>query len=915
VNFGTGAVGLYAAYVYSYLRQGQFLQPIPGLPATVGIGTSSLGFFPAFALSLLVAAVLGALLYVLVFRPLRSAPALTKLVASIGVMITLSGVLAVQAGSVTIATAQIFPSTVFHVGDVGVQANRLLLALVICGIAIVLALGFRYTRFGLAAMATSETEKGAIVTGLSPDRIALVSWMLGAMVAATAGILIAPIVPLDPVSYTLFIVPALATAMIGGFSKLLPVVAAGLVIGMLQSEVAYLQSQHSWIPQSGVPELIVLAFVIGYLVFRGRPLPGRGAIVLRSLGRAPRPRHLLAPTVIGVAVTLALLVGTSGGDRSAIISSMIWAIVALSLVVVTGYAGQVSLGQVTLAGVGAFTVSQLTTRLGVPFPIAPLLGACAAVVIGVLLGLPALRVRGLYVAVATLSMAVFVDAFWFQNESFAGGGTNGQTGVGNPSIFGWNLGVGAGYSYPRVTFGVVCLVFLVLVTLAVAWLRTGRLGAAMLAVRANERSAAASGINVTRTKILAFAIASFIAGLGGSLLAYQQMTASEASYEPIAGLSLVAVVYVTGITSVSGGLLAGVLASGGIIYQLLNQYVSSISNWYSALTGIGLVLTMIMNPEGVVAGFHRIADKWHAGWLRRHADLAVAASIDKSSPSISTSGLMPDFVLSATRDGPLLRLEHISVNFGPIQAVRDVTFSIEPGTIVGLIGPNGAGKTTLLDAISGFSSASGSVLFEGVPLGDLNPHDRARYGIGRTFQGVDLYEDMSVAENIVVGEEAGRRRWGPAAGVAGGSLNFLTRRKRHGGHDQMLDWVCDLLSLGELRDRPVKEISHGQRQLVSVARALSGGPRLVLLDEPAAGLDSSETEWLGEHLQRVSAMGLTILLIDHDMSFVLSNCDVVHVMDLGRLIASGPPAEIQVNQRVADAYLGTGRAPKGRAIP
>jgi len=311
VNFGTGAVGLYAAYVYSYLRQGQFLQPIPGLPATVGIGTSSLGFFPAFALSLLVAAVLGALLYVLVFRPLRSAPALTKLVASIGVMITLSGVLAVQAGSVTIATAQIFPSTVFHVGDVGVQANRLLLALVICGIAIVLALGFRYTRFGLAAMATSETEKGAIVTGLSPDRIALVSWMLGAMVAATAGILIAPIVPLDPVSYTLFIVPALATAMIGGFSKLLPVVAAGLVIGMLQSEVAYLQSQHSWIPQSGVPELIVLAFVIGYLVFRGRPLPGRGAIVLRSLGRAPRPRHLLAPTVIGVAVTLALLVGTS----------------------------------------------------------------------------------------------------------------------------------------------------------------------------------------------------------------------------------------------------------------------------------------------------------------------------------------------------------------------------------------------------------------------------------------------------------------------------------------------------------------------------------------------------------------------------------------------------------------------------
>jgi ABC-type multidrug transport system fused ATPase/permease subunit len=147
---------------------------------------------------------------------------------------------------------------------------------------------------------------------------------------------------------------------------------------------------------------------------------------------------------------------------------------------------------------------------------------------------------------------------------------------------------------------------------------------------------------------------------------------------------------------------------------------------------------MIMNPEGVVAVFHRLADKWHANWLRRHANLVVAASdsfTDNFSPSISASGLMPDFVLSSTRDGPLLRLEHISVNFGRIQAVDDVTFSIEPGTIVGLIGPNGAGKTTLLDAISGFSPTSGSVLFEGVPLDGLNPHERARSGISRTFQG------------------------------------------------------------------------------------------------------------------------------------------------------------------------------------
>jgi len=827
------------------------------------------------------------------------------------VMVTLSGVLAVQVGSATIVTSPIFPSSTIDVGHVGVQTNRILLALVVCAIATALALGFRYTRFGLAAKATSETEKGAIVTGLSPDRIALASWMVGAMVAATAGILIAPIVPLDPISYTLFIVPALAAAMIGGFSKLLPVVVAGLVIGMLQSEVAYLQTFYSWIPQSGVPELIVLALVIGYLVFRGRPLPDRGAIVLRSLGRAPRPRHPVVPTLVGMVIALALLVGTSGGDRSAVITSMIWAIVALSLVVVTGYAGQVSLGQVTLAGVGAFTLSQVTTHLGIPFPIAPLLSACAAVVIGVVIGLPALRVRGLYVAVATLSMAVFVDAFWFQNTNLAGGGTNAQAVVGNPSLFGWNLGVGAGYSYPRITYGVVCLLCLVLVALGVGRLRTGRLGTAMLAVRANERSAAASGINVVRTKILAFAIAAFIAGLGGSLLAYQQTTASEASYEPIAGLSLLAVVYVAGITSVSGGLLAGVLASGGIIYELLNQHLSAMSKWYATLTGVGLVLTMIMNPEGMVAGFHHLADKWHANWLRRRKSLNVAEPktfVDGPVPEPSGTGPMPGPV-SASSDGPLMRLEHIAVQFGSLQAVNDVSFSVDTGTIVGLIGPNGAGKTSFLDAISGFSSASGSVLFEGVPLEALTPHERARSGIGRTFQGVDLYEDMSVAENIVVGEEAGRRRRSKSS-LEGRSSDQRRGRKRRGHDDEMLDWVCELLALDELRDRPVKELSHGQRQLVSVARALSGGPRLVLLDEPAAGLDSSESEWLGEHLQRVSAMGVTVLLIDHDMSLVLSICDVIHVLNLGQLIASGSPSEIQADPQVAEAYLGTSRSPK-----
>jgi ABC-type branched-subunit amino acid transport system ATPase component/branched-subunit amino acid ABC-type transport system permease component len=882
VNFATGAIALYTAYTYAFLRLGKLLIPFPWLPTTVGLPFTP-GLWASLLLALVVAMVMGAALYLLVFRPLRAAPAVAKAVASLGITVVLQAMLAQKVGTTPVNTPHIFPNRAVTIDHHNVNEQILWLAATIVALTLVLWLAYRFTRFGLATRAVAETEKGAVVTGLKPDRIALANWAISAVVAGIGGILIAPIAPIIPVTYTLYVVPALAATLVAGFVSLPIAVGAGLGIGAVNSELTFLQAQHNlkWLSASAAAALVPLALILGYLVFRGRPLPSRGALILQTLGRAPRPRSLAAPALASGVIGLVALLVTNGGHRGAVTTSLILGIVALSLVVVTGLAGQVSLAQLTLAGVGAFALNRLTFNMGVPFPWAPLLAAVFAMIVGVVVGLPALRIRGLPVAVVTLALAVAVDSFWFNSPYLT---NNSNTTVTSPRLLGLNLAVGEGRSQNRLAFGVMCLIVLLVTGIGVACLRRSRLGAAMLAIRANERSAAAAGVDVARTKVLAFAIAAFIAGLGGALLAYQQTRANEPAFNPIFGLGLFASVYLAGITSLAGGVLAGLLASGGIVFTLITEHVK-IGAWYDALTGVLLILTVVKNPEGIAAGFHVLADRLHA---RRSSVAERAAPL--------ADPVVVDSVDTIPSDGAVvLAVEGVSVRFGGVVAVADVSFDVAEGQIVGLIGPNGAGKTTLLDAISGFTPSDGNVTFMGAPLNGLRPHERIRRGLGRTFQGIELYEDLTVAENIVVGEEAARR---------GGS--HVPQIDTHGASN--VEVLCHLLGLADVVERPAKELSQGQRQLVSVARALAGRPRVILLDEPASGLDSTESQWLGERLRRVRATGVTVLMIDHDMHLVLDVCDTIHVLDLGRLIASGTPADIKSNPVVAAAYLGDAHA-------
>ena len=562
---------------------------------------------------------------------------------------------------------------------------------------------------------------------------------------------------------------------------------------------------------------------------------------------------------------------TSRSYRAAITTSMILATITLSLVVITGYAGQISLAQLTLAGAGAFALNRLTLNMHVPFPIAPLLAGVVAMVIGVTVGLPALRVRGLPVAIVTFALAVTLQSFWFQNAKLSNGD---HTEVVAPKLFGLNLAVGVGKDQNRFAFGAMCLVVLLLTGASVAWLRRSSLGAAMLAVRANERAAAAAGIDVSRTKVAAFAIGSFIAGLGGSMLAYQQTRANESSFSPVAGLFFFGSAYLAGITSINGALTAGFIGLGGVFYTLITKNFHP-GLWYEAAMGCVLVFNVVKYPEGLSTQFHETMERVANRREARHPRLALR-------PLASTPHQAS---VAAISGRPALILESVGVRYGGVVAIDSVSLNVPEGLIVGLIGPNGAGKTTLIDAISGYAQATGKVTFDGHPLDGLKPRQRIRAGLGRTFQSIELYDDLSVRENIAVGEAAVRH--GSARGT-----------------NRSIEELCQLLDIADFIDRPLREMSHGQRQLVSIARALAGAPKLLLLDEPAAGLDTGESQLLGERLRTVRDAGVTILLVDHDMHLVLSLCDYIHVLDLGSLVASGNPEEVKANPIVAAAYLG-----------
>jgi branched-subunit amino acid ABC-type transport system permease component len=605
INFSAPALATYGAYTYAYLRSsGGYFIPVPGLPEFISLG-GPLPLGPAFALAAASTGLLGLIMYWLVFRWMINALPIARIVASLGVMIVIEAVIGIRLGTGAMLVGDIFPPAIWRVGGLGIPVNRIYLTLTIVCVATAMWALSRYTSFGLKTRAVADNNRAAGLVGISPHLIASANWVLGAVVAGCSGILIAPILPLTPGGYTFFIVSALAAALVGGFAKLAPAVATGLVIGIAQSEITKLQT-FSWFPQGDIGDAIPVVLIIIVLFARSRAIPERAALFKQVLPSSPRPRAILSQAVAGLVVLVGVSALVNQQYRAGFMTSMTFAILALSWVVVAGYGGQISLAQLSLAGVSAFTVSSLSTDFNLPFIVAVLAGAVAAVIAGLIFGLPAIRIRGMSLAIVTLGAAVAIQSMWFNNINYTGGPQGAR--VRSPSFFGIDIGVGSGASYPRLSYAVVLAIALVIVCLFVASVRRSRLGGQMLAVRANDRAAAAGGLNVTVVKLISFGLGALIAGLAGGLMAYQSGSVSEPSFDVFLGLSFFAVIYLCGITSITGALMAGVAAPGGIFFVVLSEHVS-VGGYYSLVTGLLLIDAAIRYPEGISGALRHIANR------------------------------------------------------------------------------------------------------------------------------------------------------------------------------------------------------------------------------------------------------------------------------------------------------------------
>ena len=619
INFAQAAIAAWGAYVYAELSSaGTFVLPIGHIQLG---GPWSAG--PAFIVGVASAAVLGLVLHVIVFRPLHAAPPLAKVVATVGLLLALEALITLRFGTDPIAVAPLLPSANVSVAGLSFSESVLWLA----GLSLLVMAGLwswgRYSRTGIATRAAMENERAASLTGYSPDRLAAVTWVLASAVAAAVVILATPSTGLTADEIVLFVVPAVACALVGRLTSVPLACAAGLGLGVIESELTLL-SAKSWWPHwatVGVTDSVPFLIVIVALFVLGPRIPTRGGLDVQLLPPVARPNVRPGRVAILVGCGALSLLLTTGAYRFGVITSMIVAIIALSLVVLTGLVGQISLAQAAVAGTAGFALSKIGT--GLPFPISTLAASLLAALLGVSIGIPALRIRGAQLAAVTLAAAVAIEQFVFNNPSFSP--INGNS-IPDPHIFGLDLAVRRGTDLARLPFGLMILFVLVLATLAVANLMRSASGRAMLAVRSNERAAAAVGIDVAATKLLAFGLSAFLAGLAGTLIGYSRGQLSGESFTVFVGLAFLAFAYLGGITSIDGALIAGTLAPLGIGYVVLNQVVS-LGQYYTLVAGLALVLVAMLNPGGIAAQTRTNAKAVRALLARRRGAALVAQEV------------------------------------------------------------------------------------------------------------------------------------------------------------------------------------------------------------------------------------------------------------------------------------------------
>ena len=863
VNFAQGAIGMVGAYIV-YLSHGD------GIPVSV-----------ALALGIGFGAAISAATHLFVMRPLRHAPAVSRLVATLGILTVCLALGEQLWGDGARLIDRLLPTdSVRLFNDVVVGKDRLL----ILGIAVVvtaaLAVVYRTTKFGLATSAVAESPRATSAQGISPDVVATVNWALGGALAVAAAVLIVNVTGLQVLELTLLVVPALAAALVGGFRSFPLTLMGALVIGILESEVAYLQVEvgTSALLQ-GAADSVPFLVIIAVLVLRGHDLPLRGDALEKP---AELGTGVVRPSwaVLLTAAALSVAVLAPSGWVQALTTTAAFGIILLSLVVVTGYTGQLSLAQVALSGIGAWIAARLVATQGVPFELAALAGVAGAIPIGVLVGLASLRTRGVNLAVATLGLALLLERQVLGNSDLTGGELGTQ--VGAPSFLGIDLDT---LKHPA-RYAALAIVLFLLASLAVARLRRSQTGRRLVAVRTNERAAAALGVSVFGAKLYAFGLGSALAALGGILLAFETPTVTfTPTFDVFGSISAVVYAVIGGVGAALGALAGAVLAPGSVGAKLSSLLGTNVDELFRLFGGLLLLTVLLQAPDGLVLFYRKLVLQLGAR-LRPQWQLVRQSSV----------GLTEE---KHVRPAPAtLTLHRLTVRFGGVTALDAVSLTLSPGEVVGLIGPNGAGKTTLIDAVTGYvAPTAGTVLLDDRAIDEWSPRRRAVAGLGRSFQSLELFDSLTVAENLQIACDP-RDRW-----------HYLSDLIHPGRARLTAAAVAAVRELGlhdELASRP-SELPYGRRRLVAIARAVANGPSVLLLDEPAAGLDREERDELARVIRALAdEWGVPVLLVEHDVPLVLETCDRIAVLDFGVKIAEGSPDEIAHNPAVVASYLGAG---------
>ena len=848
VNFAQGGFALVAGYAYHDLH-------------------GHLPIWLAVLIPVALAAACGLITELAVMWPMRRSSPLAKVIATLGVLAVITECAQLRYGDQQRFVDGFLPTQGINIGtSIILPADRLWLFVIAAGLTAMLWAWSRFSRFGLATSAVGENQDAVAALGWSPRMVAGVNSTLGAALAGLAGVLLVPLSSVSPAAFALTIVPALCAALVGGFSSFTLTLAGALIIGVLESQTT------RWIPGPGWNVGVPFMVVIAILVLRGRALPLRSFLSDRLPAVGTGAIH--AGWCAGfVAVAAASLFVFPSSWTSAVTTSAIFAIVALSLVVVTGYAGQISLAQYALAGMGALFSSRLAAVLGLSFPLALVLGIACTVPVGILVSLPALRARGVNLAVATLGLAVVMQSVILGNPEFTGGLMGTQ--IRPPSLFGLNV---ESISHPQ-RYGMVCLGLLLVASLVVANIRRGRSGRQLLAVRDNERAAASIGVNVMAAKVYAFAVGSGLAALGGVLIAFRNPAVEFSQFSALGSITAVMLTVIGGVGYIAGAAMGGALVGGGIVEDILLRFVN-LSGVWALVIGALLVVQIVLVPDGLV---HQQVESLRRLMARWRAKRQPVPPTQRENPAIRVKPRT-------------LELRGISVRFGGTLAVDGVHITLRPGEVVGLIGPNGAGKTTLIDVATGFVRPTmGEVLLDGRAISMVSAQQRVQLGVARAWQSLELFSIMTVEENLRTAAEPGS---------VSAYLGDMVWPRRTPLPD-IVQAVIRSFALQDVLGLYPDALPYATRRLVGIARALATGPSVLLLDEPAAGLDDHSTQELAALIRKLAHdWGIAVLLVEHDVAMVMRTCDRVVAIEFGREILTGTPEQVRSHPRVIEAYLG-----------